>query len=102
MASPTGGATRGGGLLSGPRNEVKQAPKAAGVLGSVPKPRPRIAGLEQGSVRRRAAPIPFALGASRRRTPPNRGTHMATDVILVFESLHCTRESDGTGHSEPY
>ena len=27
---------------------------------------------------------------------------MATDVILTFESLHCTRESDGTGHSEPY
>jgi hypothetical protein len=27
---------------------------------------------------------------------------MATDVIIVFESLQCTRESDGTGHSEPY
>lgn len=27
---------------------------------------------------------------------------MATDVIVNFERLTCIRESDGTGHSEPY
>lgn len=27
---------------------------------------------------------------------------MATDAILILDKLHCTRESDGTGHSEPY
>src|SRR5262245_28376897 len=27
---------------------------------------------------------------------------MATDAILVLERLRCIRESDGTGHSEPY
>lgn len=27
---------------------------------------------------------------------------MATDAILVLERLRCNRESDGTGHSEPY
>src|ERR1044072_9408333 len=27
---------------------------------------------------------------------------MATDAIIVVENLKCIRESDGTGHSEPY
>jgi hypothetical protein len=27
---------------------------------------------------------------------------MATDAIIVLEKLKCIRESDGTGHSEPY
>ncbi len=27
---------------------------------------------------------------------------MATDAIMVLEHLRCIRESDGTGHSEPY
>lgn len=27
---------------------------------------------------------------------------MATDAIIVLERLRCIRESDGTGHSEPY
>jgi hypothetical protein len=27
---------------------------------------------------------------------------MATDAIITLERLLCTRESDGTGHSEPY
>ena len=27
---------------------------------------------------------------------------MATDAIIVLERLQCVRESDGTGHSEPY
>jgi hypothetical protein len=42
------------------------------------------------------------VGSSTGELPKEGDTKMATDAIMVLEKLKCIRESDGTGHSEPF